>query len=217
MESLQGRACTDLPLLPAIEYVGANNRGYGRRPRKRCFRMISLPPLPPEAGDPQLRAFYVYWRGRAPDGRLPGRQHIDPLDVPALLPCLMLMDVVPQAAATPGSALPILRFRVRVAGGMLVDLIGANPTGQFLDDYVAESRRAQLNDAYTGVVRNRAAHYWVNQLWTPGREFVRVQRLALPLARDGETVDMVVACYARVEVPPPDGAMPDGLGAGGVS
>lgn len=162
--------------------------------------MFSLPTLPPEATDEGLRAFYAYWVSRAPAGKLPGRQHIDPLDVPVLLPNLVLLDVVePESAGAP-------RFRVRLAGGTLVDLIGVNPTGQFIDDYVAENRRAQLNAAYTSVARDRVAHYWENQLWTPGREFVRVQRLALPLARDGETVDMIVACYARVDTPAPDGA-----------
>src|SRR5262249_11605642 len=142
-------------------------------------------------------------------GRLPGRQHIDPLDVPALLPSLVLFDVVTHPDAGPGDA--PLRFRVRIAGGMLVELIGANPTGRFIDEFVADDRRRQLNAAYAGVVRDRAAHFWENQLWTPGREFVRVQRLALPLARDGQTVDMIAACYAQAGQPAPDNAVPPGF------
>lgn len=156
--------------------------------------------LPPEASDPQLRAFYDYWAGRAPAGRLPGRQHFDPIDIPQLLPHLVLLDVVPQPD-DPGA----LRFRVRVAGGTLVELVGGNPTGRFLDEFVAAERRAELNDAYVHVARDRAAHYRESQLWTEGRDYIRVQRLALPLARDGETVDMIVVCYARVPVPPPEG------------
>jgi len=169
--------------------------------------MISLPALPAAATDPRLRAFYDYWRGRAPDGLLPGRQHIDPLDIPALLPDLVLFDVVESGGA--------LRFRVRVAGGTLVELVGGtNPTGRFIDEFVAQNRRDTLNAAYASVVRDRNAHFWESQLWTPGREFVRVQRLALPLARDGQAVDMVIGCYARVETPPPQGAGPPGAFAG---
>lgn len=167
--------------------------------------MISLPPLPAEATEPRLKAFYDYWRSRAPDGLLPGRQHIDPLDVPVLLPDLVLLDVV---APESGDGMP--RFRVRLAGGTLVELVGANPTGRFLDEFVPANRRDALNAAYASVVRGRSAHFWESQLWTEGREFVRVQRLALPLARDGETVDMVIGCYARVETPPPPGALPPG-------
>lgn len=163
--------------------------------------MTSLPTLPVEAIDPQLRAFDGYWRSRAPGGRLPGRQHIDPLDVPTLLPNLVLFDVEPQDADADK-----LRFRVRLAGGTLVELVGANPTGRYLDDFVAPDRRAQINAVYADIVRCRSAHYWECQLWTPGREFVRIQRLALPLARDGATVDMIVACYVRVEQTPPEGA-----------
>jgi len=154
----------------------------------------SLPPLPDEADDPTLQAFYRYWRDRAPPGRLPGRQHIDPLDIPELLPQLILLDVLPQGEA--------LRFRVRLAGGAMVEIIGANPTGRFIDEFVVESRREALNAAYASVVRARAAHYWENQLWTAGRDYIRIRRLALPLARDGATVDMIVACYVRAELPP---------------
>jgi hypothetical protein len=174
--------------------------------------MIALPTLPPEATDSRLRAFYEYWRSRAPDGRLPGRQHIDPLDVPALLPDLVLFDVVRQGEGENAS----LRFRVRVAGGTLVELVGGtNPTGRFIDEFVPANRRGQLNGAYASVVRERIAHYWESQLWTEGREFVRVQRLALPLARDGASVDMVIGCYARVEQAPPDGAAPRRAATGG--
>lgn len=177
--------------------------------------MISLPSLPAEVTDPGLRAFYDYWRSRAPAGRLPGRQHIDPLDMPALLPSLVLLDVVaPEVDRVGGAAAggdATLRFRVRLAGGTLVELVGSNPTGHFIDAFVPANRRAALNQAYTSVVRGRAAHYWESQLWTEGREFVRVQRLALPLARDGETVDMVIGCYARVEEAPPAGAVPPGF------
>ena len=177
--------------------------------------MISLPPLPAEATDPQLKAFYDYWRSRAPDGLLPGRQHIDPLDVPTLLPDLVLLDVVPMEGVDRSGGVAAqddgpLRFRVRLAGGTLVELVGANPTGRFLDEFVPANRRDALNAAYASVVRGRAAHFWESQLWTEGREFVRVQRLALPLARDGESVDMVIGCYARVETPPPPGAAPAG-------
>jgi hypothetical protein len=36
-------------------------------------------------------------------------------------------------------------------------------------------------------------------MWTAGRQYIRMQRLALPLARDGRNVDMVFACHVRVD------------------
>jgi hypothetical protein len=186
---------------------------------------VILPPFPAEAADPRFRQFYDYWASRAPPGRLPGRQHIDPLDIPALLTGVMLYDVVAVAAAAGGGAavagapggdamptdvtdadaMPTrVRFRVRIAGEMLVDVLGRNPTGRFIDEFIVDERKADVNDAFAAVARQRIAHYWENQLWTAGREYVRMQRLALPLARDGVSPDMVIAYYVRTDLPKPD-------------
>jgi hypothetical protein len=153
---------------------------------------IQLPDLPPDAGHPDLRRFYDYWRRAAPPGALPGRQHVDPLvDLPDLVPCLVLYDVV---AADEG-----LRFRIRVAGETLAEIMGAAPAGRFIDEFVVPARKATVNAAFTEVARARTAHYWENQMWTAGRQYIRMKRLALPLARDGRNVDMVFCCHVRVE------------------
>lgn len=181
---------------------------------------VVLPPLPEEAADPRFRAIYDYWTSRAPPGLLPGRQHIDPLDTPALLPGIVLYDVVPWppgdvaatgtgaagAGGTAGAAMPGdagLRFRMRIAGEMLVEVLGRNPTGRFIDEFVLDERKADVNAAFAAVAQGRIADYWENQLWTAGREYVRMQRLALPLARDGVTPDMVIAYYVRTNLPQP--------------
>ncbi|MBI3504874.1 MAG: PAS domain-containing protein [Proteobacteria bacterium] len=155
---------------------------------------IPLPDLPPAASHPDFRRFYDYWRAAAPAGCLPGRQHVDPLvDLPQLIPSIVLYDAVPGGEG--------LRFRIRVAGETLVEIMGTAPTGRFIDEFVVADRRAQLNEAFSQVVRARAAHYWENQIWTAGRQYIRMQRLALPLARDGRIVDMIFACYVRVDIP----------------
>jgi hypothetical protein len=153
---------------------------------------IQLPELPAAAVHPDFRLFYDYWRKAAPPAALPGRQHIDPLvDIPQIIASVVLYDVVP------GEAGP--RFRIRVAGEMLVDIMGAAPAGRFIDEFVLPERREQVNAALSEVARGRVAHYWENQMWTAGRQYIRMQRLALPLARDGRNVDMVFACHVRVD------------------
>ncbi len=154
---------------------------------------IQIPELPPKAVHPDFQRFYGYWRNAAPSpAALPGRQHIDPLvDIPALIPSVVLYDVVPDEQDT--------RFRIRVAGEMLVEIMGAAPAGRFIDEFVLPARKAQVNEAFTQVARERVAHYWENQMWTAGRQYIRMQRLALPLARDGRNVDMVFACHVRVD------------------
>ena len=49
--------------------------------------------LRPETWHPTIRALYDYWVSVHPPGGLPGRQHIDPIAIPRLLPHLFMVDV----------------------------------------------------------------------------------------------------------------------------
>lgn len=164
--------------------------------------MTALPALPAAATEPQFRMFHDYWCACAPAGALPGRQHIDPvIGIPQLTPNLMLYDVVEAGG--------VLRFRVRVAGQAIVEIIGHSPAGHFIDEIVLDEHKAAVNAAFATVVRDGIAHFWENQLWTAGREYIRMQRLALPLARDGRHPDMVIALQVRVNAPDgPQGRRP---------
>lgn len=159
----------------------------------------ALVTLPAEATDPRFAEFFAYWQRRAPPGRLPGRQHIDPVDIPGLLAGIVLFDVVGDAAARPAA----LRFRFRLVGTLMCETLGVDPTGRFLDEVVLSDKKDAVQAAFVSIVRDRAAHYWENPLWSADRTYVRVQRLALPLASDGETVDMVAAYYVRTPTPAP--------------
>src|SRR4051812_22620200 len=87
---------------------------------------VSEAVFPAQAKDPRFREFFDYWRSKAPPGRLPGRQHIDPLDIPHLLPGVALFDVLRNGTG--------LRFRWRLIGTALVDAIGDDYTGRFVDE-----------------------------------------------------------------------------------
>ena len=48
-----------------------------------------------ETAHPMVGAAFAYWRGIRPDdAALPGRQHLDPLHIPHLLPHIWLVDVL---------------------------------------------------------------------------------------------------------------------------
>lgn len=151
--------------------------------------------LPPQATDPRFRAFFAYWQLRSPPGLLPGRQHIDPLDIPALLPGIVLYDVVGPSTAP--------RFRFRLVGTMMCETVGVDPTGRFLDEFVLADKQDTVQAAFASVVRDRAVHYWENPLWSADKTYVRLQRLALPLASNGVAVDKIVAYYIRTPTPAP--------------
>src|SRR5260370_36208614 len=50
------------------------------------------------AWNPPVARFFDYWLSIAPAGRLPGRQHFDPLDIVALMPRVWILDVVREAS-----------------------------------------------------------------------------------------------------------------------
>src|SRR5208283_4153984 len=78
------------------------------------------------------RDLYAYWRDHHVDGRPPTRAEIaPPLEIPRLLPNLMLIDIEDEG------------FRVRVAGSELTRRAGYDGTGTLLDPVRMPERGAQ--------------------------------------------------------------------------
>lgn len=111
----------------------------------------------------------------------------------------MLYDVVGDTTAD-GAA---LRFRFRLVGTMMCETVGVDPTGRFLDEFVLANKQDTVHAAFASIVRDRAAHYWENPLWSADKTYVRLQRLALPLASDGVAVDKIIAYYIRTPASAP--------------
>ncbi len=128
---------------------------------------------------------YEYWRSKVPGaGILPGRQHIDPLDIPRILPWIMLIEAHPNGDT--------LRFRFRLVGTGNVNLYRRDATGLWFDEaYEGDILKRQIDD-YSTVVQNRLPTLAHRSLPISGREFVAYDRLLLPLAADGHEVDMVM-------------------------
>ncbi|MGB8273957.1 MAG: PAS domain-containing protein [Alphaproteobacteria bacterium] len=147
--------------------------------------------LPPEAFEPELIELYEYWLRKAPPGRLPGRQHIDPIDLSArLLPHVLLLDVVRGPEG--------LRFRLRLAGTAVAQLIGREIAGLYFDEIAPPERTAPVIAGLCAIVESRKPVFLESPLTVPSRDYIWVKRLGLPLARDGETIDMVLAAFHAV-------------------
>jgi hypothetical protein len=151
----------------------------------------------PELSHPSVRRLFDYWRGKGGADRLPGRQDVDPLDIPDLLPHVTIFDVERGAAG--------LRFRIRLLGTATVELLGSDCTGHYLDEQMLPEDAARIIASYRLVVEERRPHFWRSYLLTPGREHIHYERLLLPLARDGRTVDMLLALFVPVDPPPSGG------------
>ncbi|WP_282610385.1 PAS domain-containing protein [Pelagibius sp. Alg239-R121] len=130
-----------------------------------------------------LRCFYTLWLDKhGPNGALPARADFDPIEIPAnILPYLTIFDVIRSDDG--------LRFHIRLAGTGVVDEIGRDTTGLFLDNL---PNTESIIERAEWIVENRKPVY-VTDLpisWT-SVDFKTYDALGVPLASDGKTVDKV--------------------------
>lgn len=127
-----------------------------------------------QIASPALRDLYLYWADKWQGARMPRRADIDPLDMPALLPMVYLVDVERDP----------LRFRFRLVGTRIVSWFGRDMTGH----YVAES----IAWRYREVAETGQPSY--DQLNLPGKQGRHgfYQRLLMPLAGDDGEVGMLL-------------------------
>jgi len=149
--------------------------------------MEELTDAPPLAADKRIRLLHEHWLGLHPaPGVLPGRQHFDPADVPSLLPYLWLADV--QRAP--------LRFRYRLLGTEHTHVFGRDYAGHWLDETHPQIEASPGYRQYLAAIQEgRVGYRRGHTLFSPAlpREYRWIERLLLPLARDGKTVDMLLA------------------------
>jgi hypothetical protein len=149
-----------------------------------CVEALSNRPVP--TADARVRQLYEHWLGLRPGpGILPGRQHFDPVALPvSLLPLLWLADI--ERAP--------LRFRYRLLGTEHVRVFGRDYTGQWIDeahpDFVGSAAYSQFIAA---AERGEVGYRCGNTLILLPKDYRSMERLILPLARDGREVDMLLA------------------------
>jgi hypothetical protein len=133
---------------------------------------------------PILRRGFDYWQSKRRDGRLPARSAIDPTEIPSLLPHVELSEVIDGGAD----------FRFRLVGTHLVDTDAVNPTGiLFSRFFEMPAYAAYMFRLYRHVVATGRPVWSGSRIPMPLRGLdVATERLYLPLATDGRTVDMVL-------------------------
>jgi hypothetical protein len=138
--------------------------------------------------NPQIDEFFSYWLSIHPAGRLPGRQHFDPLDISKLMARVWMLDVV-RGPSGP-------RFRYRLVGTKEVETLQREVTGHWLDEahpHLVETRcgfRRFIFMAESGQATYRKGE--VN--FTHHQDHRVVENCMVPLARNGSSVDMIAVC-----------------------
>lgn len=146
----------------------------------------SLPDGVPDDCHQLIRHAVEYWRSVHPADGLPGRQHIDPVDIPALLPYIRLVDVIGKPP----------QFRIRLMGSAAVDFFEQDFTGCWFHEICAQFPGSESEAILLTVVRSKKPSWRSG----PGRLFGKknyenIERVILPLAANGRDIDMLLIVH----------------------
>jgi hypothetical protein len=131
---------------------------------------------------------FAYWASRRRSTRLPARRDIEPMALKRHLPTVSLIDVAPEGPD----------FRIRLAGTGLYPVFGREITGLKLDQVYPTDEIAYWREQLESVVRERRPAAGQHSLAWRGVGRLSVFWLRLPLASDGEQVDMILGYDAIV-------------------
>jgi hypothetical protein len=148
---------------------------------------VRQPELAPVQWSERVRALYEHWLTLHPaTSRFPGRQHFDPLKVAGLMPWVWMVDVVHKDAHP--------RFRYRLLGTKHVQALGRDYTGWWMDEAHPAFSSPSIFAHYLSVASGEVSWRRGQPGFQTQRDFVfEMERVMLPMARDGVTVDLILA------------------------
>lgn len=154
---------------------------------------------------PDHRLLLDFWHANRPEGGLPSRETFQPSDFRAMLPRIAVIEpcLVPDNGQADPSAEGVRTaehsFRYRLAGTEIVERAGRDPTGKTFHELYQGTYRATAIQTYEDILAARVPHF--SQRVFPigdGTSELRYDRLILPFAKDGQTIDSFVLCIVVV-------------------
>ncbi len=131
---------------------------------------------------PTIAELHEYWLGRRRDRSMPCRADIDPSDLTALLPHIALVDIEYDP----------FRVRYRVVGTKMVEYVGHDFTGLYLDE-LKFSKPDELLALYRRATEERVPTFRSTTWRRPDGEVWTLENAILPLSEDGVRVTQCLA------------------------
>jgi hypothetical protein len=130
---------------------------------------------------PRLREAYIYWDGKRQSKLMPSRGDIDPIEIPRLLPYVVLIDVLREP----------LDFRYRLVGTQACVIMRRDFTGQIFSEIPGNGQESARWQGCEAVVSSKAPMYWQIPYLGPERFPRQYENVSLPLSKDGINVTMI--------------------------
>jgi hypothetical protein len=126
----------------------------------------------------RLRALVRYWNGKRAGQPMPSRAAIDPIEIPRILPIVLLADATPDGA------------RMRLLGTEATGAYGRETRGRLVHEIQFGEFDVPWQGAFGEVVRSAAPTFAVGTS-RRGTELCRIETVLMPLTDDGSAVSQI--------------------------
>jgi hypothetical protein len=132
-----------------------------------------------------IRGIFDYWEAKRGSRFAPTRGDLDPVEMKAWLPGVVIVDVVSYPD----------QLVYRLAGTRAVAMRGSDPTGKTVLERYFGTDRDQILENYRLAIQDRRVVYEYDH--TPSRDgfLEEAETIFLPLSVDGEAVDKVLVYF----------------------
>lgn len=133
---------------------------------------------------PLLHELVALWDSRLDGDRLPGRRRsrFDALELLRFRGHVALIDVSQDPE----------RYRFRLIGTRITEMLGRDLTGRYLDEIYKEERYDTVVEGYRYCIAHRRPAKARGQMVHANKEHILFESVDLPLADDGRTVNMII-------------------------
>jgi len=166
-----------------------------RMPRTTSAKIMNSPtdhsdaPYPPTADftldfrSNALRQLHEYWVSKL-DGRpMPQRADIEPTEIPRLLQHIALVDVEYDP----------FRLYFRLIGTHITQAVDRDSTGCYFDEVYHGQMLEDMVRLYSAAVHAKKPVRHLSRAIYADKEYRQYESVHLPLSKDGETVNMILA------------------------
>jgi hypothetical protein len=134
--------------------------------------------------EPMMATLFAYWDAKRGARLMPDRQDIDPAEIePQILPHLLLSEFCDDG----------WRVRFRIVGTKVVERVGFDGTGKFLDELLTGSYLAYVASLHRDVWLHRAPVYSESKLGAGVRDHLTTRRIFLPISKGDIVPAMTLA------------------------
>jgi len=125
---------------------------------------------------------HEYWKGRCRGRTMPARADIDPADLKALLPNLMIYQV-------DGPDL----YSLRLVGSAIVAFVGQDFTGKVAGSAMTAEAKHALYELLGDIVRTQTPRFRAGKaFWWQEKNYREYEACFLPLSTDGKSVNQIL-------------------------